>query len=194
MKYSSSYLYSLVFFFLVAGSALGQGKFSGRITDIQGEPMFGVVVVDTNDYAIIGQSDFDGLFEIRIPDAKPHNFKLSLLGYEEIVETITVTNGQVLNKEFTLFEKSLLSNEVKIEAKAVRSADTYMEKIKMNSTTSLDYISSATIKKTGDSNVLNAVARVSGVSTSGGLITVRGIGDRYVKTMLNGSRIPTLDP
>ena len=194
MKYSSSYLYSLVFFFLVAGSALGQGKFSGRITDIQGEPMFGVVVVDTNDYAIIGQSDFDGLFEIRIPDTKPHNFKLSLLGYEEIIETVTVTNGQVLNKEFTLFEKSLLSNEVKIEAKAVRSADTYMEKIKMNSTTSLDYISSATIKKTGDSNVLNAVARVSGVSTSGGLITVRGIGDRYVKTMLNGSRIPTLDP
>jgi len=194
MKYSSSYLYSLVFFFLVAGSALGQGKFSGRITDIQGEPMFGVVVVDTNDYAIIGQSDFDGLFEIRIPDTKPHNFKLSLLGYEEIIETVTVTNGQILNKEFTLFEKSLLSNEVKIEAKAVRSADTYMEKIKMNSTTSLDYISSATIKKTGDSNVLNAVARVSGVSTSGGLITVRGIGDRYVKTMLNGSRIPTLDP
>jgi len=194
MKYSSSYLYSLIFFVLVAGSALGQGKFSGRITDIQGEPMFGVVVVDTNDYAIIGQSDFDGLFEIRIPDAKPHNFKLSLLGYEEIIETVTVTNGQVLNKEFTLFEKSLLSNEVKIEAKAVRSADTYMEKIKMNSTTSLDYISSATIKKTGDSNVLNAVARVSGVSTSGGLITVRGIGDRYVKTMLNGSRIPTLDP
>ena len=194
MKYSSSYLYSLVFFFLVAGSALGQGKFSGRITDIQGEPMFGVVVVDTNDYAIIGQSDFDGLFEIKIPDTKPHNFKLSLLGYEEIIETVTVTNGQVLNKEFTLFEKSLLSNEVKIEAKAVRSADTYMEKIKMNSTTSLDYISSATIKKTGDSNVLNAVARVSGVSTSGGLITVRGIGDRYVKTMLNGSRIPTLDP
>jgi hypothetical protein len=194
MKYSSSYLYSLVFFVLVAGSALGQGKFSGRITDIQGEPMFGVVVVDTNDYAIIGQSDFDGLFDIRIPDAKPHNFKLSLLGYEEIIETVTVTNGQVLNKEFTLFEKSLLSNEVKIEAKAVRSADTYMEKIKMNSTTSLDYISSATIKKTGDSNVLNAVARVSGVSTSGGLITVRGIGDRYVKTMLNGSRIPTLDP
>lgn len=171
-----------------------QGKFSGRVSDAQGEPMFGVVVVDTNNYSIIGQTDFDGMFSIAIPDGKPHIFKLSLLGYEELVETITVTAGAPINKEYTLFEKSLLSNEVKIEAKAVRSSDTYMEKIKMNSTTSLDYISSATIKKTGDSNVLNAVARVSGVSTSGGLITVRGIGDRYVKTMLNGSRIPTLDP
>ncbi len=171
-----------------------QGKFSGRVSDIQGETMFGVIVVDTNNYAIIGQTDFDGLFSIQIPDSKPHVFKFSLLGYEELIEVVSISGAQTINKEYTLFEKSLLSNEVQIQAKAVRSADTYMEKIKMNSTTSLDYISSATIKKTGDSNVLSAVSRVSGVSTSGGLITVRGIGDRYVKTMLNGSRIPTLDP
>lgn len=183
-----------VLFLLSSKSSSAQGKFSGRVSDEQGEPMFGVVVVDVNNYDIIGQTDFDGLFSIRIPDSKEHSFKFSLLGYEEIIEIISVVDGQVLNRDFTMFEKSLISNEVKIEAKAVRAADTYMEKIKMNSTTSLDYISSATIKKTGDSNVLNAVARVSGVSTSGGLITVRGIGDRYVKTMLNGSRIPTLDP
>lgn len=50
------------------------------------------------------------------------------------------------------------------------------------------------MKKSGDANVTAAVARVSGVSTNGGFITVRGIGDRYVKTCVNGSRIPTLDP
>jgi hypothetical protein len=69
-----------------------------------------------------------------------------------------------------------------------------MENIKKNSATTIDYISSATMKKTGDQNVTAAVARVSGVSTSGGLITVRGMGDRYVKTTFNGSIIPTLDP
>ncbi|HOO09492.1 MAG TPA: TonB-dependent receptor plug domain-containing protein, partial [Cyclobacteriaceae bacterium] len=50
------------------------------------------------------------------------------------------------------------------------------------------------IKKTGDANVTAAIARVSGVSTNGSFITVRGIGDRYIKTMINGMRIPTLDP
>lgn len=185
-------LAGIVFLNYAVGHA--QGKFSGRVSDIQGEPMFGIIVVDTNDYAIIGQTDFDGLFSIQIPDSKPHVFKFSLLGYEELIEVVSISGAQTINKEYTLYEKSLLSNEVQIQAKAVRSADTYMEKIKMNSTTSLDYISSATIKKTGDSNVLSAIARVSGVSTSGGLITVRGIGDRYVKTMLNGNRIPTLDP
>ena len=69
-----------------------------------------------------------------------------------------------------------------------------MDKMKVNSTTTIDFISAETMKKTGDPNVTAAIARVSGVSTNGGLITVRGIGDRYVRTTLNGSRIPTLDP
>jgi hypothetical protein len=59
---------------------------------------------------------------------------------------------------------------------------------------SLDYISAETIKRTGDGNVIAAVSRITGVSTFGGFITVRGIGDRYVKSTINGSRIPTLDP
>jgi hypothetical protein len=171
-----------------------QGKFSGRVSDSQGEPMFGVIVVDTNNIAIQGQTDFDGLFTIQIPDSKEHIFKFILVGYATLYETVTVTDGKTVNREITLLEKSILTNEVKIEAKASRSADSYMEKIKMNSTNSIDYISSETLKRTGDNNVISAVARVSGVSTNGGLITVRGIGDRYVKTMLNGSRIPTLDP
>ena len=45
-----------------------------------------------------------------------------------------------------------------------------------------------------DANITTAIKRVSGVSTNGAFITVRGIGDRYVKTAINGSRIPTLDP
>ncbi|MBK7042178.1 MAG: TonB-dependent receptor plug domain-containing protein [Bacteroidetes bacterium] len=50
------------------------------------------------------------------------------------------------------------------------------------------------MKKIGDTNVTTAVSRVSGVSTNGSFITVRGIGDRYVLTAINGSQIPTLDP
>jgi TonB-dependent Receptor Plug Domain/CarboxypepD_reg-like domain len=194
--YTRTFLNSLLLVstMLITEVVLAQGKFTGRVSDVQGEPLFGIIVVDTNNYSIIGQTDFDGLFTIQIPDANEHIFKLSLLGYEEIIEKVKVGSGQTFNKEFTMFEKSLLSNEVQIQAKAVRSADSYMEKIKMNSTTSIDYISSETIKKTGDANVISAITRISGVSTNGGLITVRGIGDRYVKTMLNGMRIPTLDP
>lgn len=179
---------------LLSISIAAQGRYSGRVTDSQGEPLFSVIVVATDDFSIIAQTDFDGLFSIQVPDDKQHVYKFSLLGYEEQLDTLVLRSDEVVKRDYTLFEKSVMSNEVQIQAKASRAADSYMEKIKMNSTTSIDYISSETIKKTGDNNVINAVARVSGVSTSGGLITVRGIGDRYVKTMLNGSRIPTLDP
>ena len=90
-------------------------------------------------------------------------------------------------------EASLIK-EVEVVVKRTKAKDYYMENMKVNSATTIDYVSSETMKKTGDANVTAAVARVSGVSTNGGMITVRGIGDRYVKTTLNGSRIPTLDP
>lgn len=171
-----------------------QGKLNGRITDIQGETMYGVIVRAVENEALITQSDFDGLFTLSLPDSKRYTIKFYLVSYEELTDTMELKNNEVVTKEFTMLEKSFMGAEVVITSKATRASDTYMEKIKMNSATSIDYISSETIKKTGDASVVNAIARVSGVSTNGGLITVRGIGDRYVKTTLNGSRIPTLDP
>jgi hypothetical protein len=118
------------------------------------------------------------------------------LGFDTIRQPIKLQNNQVISKDFTLIEYSSIKElgEVKIVAKQKKSNDYFMDKLKVNSATTIDFISSETMKKTGDQNVTAAITRVSGVSTNGGLITVRGIGDRYVKTTLNGSRIPTLDP
>ncbi len=51
------------------------------------------------------------------------------------------------------------------------------------------------MSKSGDSDVASAVKRVTGVTVQDGkYIYVRGLGDRYSKTTLNGSSIPGLDP
>ena len=187
----------LIVFFVLLGFACvlrAQGTLNGKITDIQGEPLYGVVVRTDENGALGALTDFDGLFVLKLPDSKQYTLRFDLMSYEQLVDSITVKNGEVITKEFTLLERSFTSGEVVVVAKAQKAADSYMDKIKMNSATTLDYISSETMKKTGDSNVGSAIARVSGVSTNGGLITVRGIGDRYVRTTLNGSRIPTLDP
>ena len=58
----------------------------------------------------------------------------------------------------------------------------------------IDGISSAAFRKTGDSDAASAMKRVPGVSLAGGkYIYVRGLGDRYNKTVLNGLDIPGLD-
>lgn len=172
----------------------GQGKLNGKVTDIQGEAMYGVIIRTIENESIVTLSDFDGLFTLNFPDSITYTLKFDFVSFEELLDSISLKGGEIQTKEFTLLEKSFTGAEVVIVSKAVKAADSYMDKIKMNSAATLDYISSETMKKTGDANVVNAIARVSGVSTNGGLITVRGIGDRYVRTTLNGSRIPTLDP
>ena len=59
----------------------------------------------------------------------------------------------------------------------------------------IDGISSAQFKKIGDSDAASAMTRVPGVSVAGGkYVYVRGLGDRYNKTLLNGMDVPGLDP
>ncbi|MEN9333840.1 MAG: hypothetical protein RLY35_1020 [Bacteroidota bacterium] len=187
-------LLSFLLLLSIATVAQSQGILKGKVTDEKGEPVFGVVVVVIENQSLLSKTDFDGLYELIIPNDKKYTINYVMTGFKTTIDTVVLKNNQTMVSNITLFNSSYVVKGLDIVGKVSKSNDTYMEKVKMNSATTIDYISSETMKKTGDQNVVNAVARVSGVSTTGGLITVRGIGDRYIKTLLNGSRIPTLDP
>lgn len=174
--------------------SFSQGIIRGKITDENGESLFGVRIFLKNNKTVFTSSDFDGNYSVKISDSSPQTLVISYTSFETIEQVISVSNNEILIKDFTLQPEASEINEVNVVVKKTRAKEYYMENVKINSATTLDFISAETMKKTGDANVTSAVARVSGVSTNGGMITVRGIGDRYVKTTLNGSRIPTLDP
>jgi hypothetical protein len=172
-----------------------QGTIRGKVSDNLGEALIGVTVVVKGNTTIGSSTDFDGNYSLRLPDDKPVVLLISYIGFRTLEEQVQVTGGGVLVKNFVLQSSAVEVKEVKVEAKAVKAANYYMENMKKQSATSIDYISSETMRKTGDNNVASAVSRVTGVSnTSSGFITVRGIGDRYIRTTVNGSTIPTLDP
>jgi len=183
-----------LFLFLSAQVVVAQGTLRGKVTDEKGESMFGVIVRALENETVIAQTDFEGTFTLKFPDNKLYTLNFVILGYETLEEKIQIKDNGTVSKEFTLLNSSNIIKGMDVVAKRVKANDGYMEKMKMNSAVTLDFISAEVMKKTGDASVVNAIARVSGVSTNGGLITVRGIGDRYVRTTLNGSRIPTLDP
>ena len=188
------HFFVILFLFLASQALVAQGTLRGKVTDEKGESMFGVIVRAIENETIITQTDFEGSFTLKFPDNKQYTLNFVIVGYQTLEEKIQLKDNAVLAKEFTLLNSSNIIKGMDVVAKRVKANDGYMEKMKMNSATTLDFISSEVMKKTGDASVVNAIARVSGVSTNGGLITVRGIGDRYVRTTLNGSRIPTLDP
>lgn len=189
-----SFLLSVCFIFS-AVFAYGQGTVRGKVTDNLGEPLIGVTVSVKTNPSIGSATDFDGNFSLRIPDAAPVVLLVSYIGYKPVELTVNPQNNEVIIRNVTLLPATQEMKEVEVTAKAVKAADYYMEDMKKKSATTIDYVSSETMKKTGDNNVTSAISRVTGVSNnSSGFITVRGIGDRYVRTSINGSVIPTLDP
>ncbi len=85
--------------------------------------------------------------------------------------------------------------EVVVTARALRTTEAAFLTIKRKSPNLIDGISAANFRKMGDGNAAAAVKRVTGVSVEGGkYVYVRGLGDRYTKSILNGMDIPGLDP
>ena len=181
---------------LVYSASFGQGIMRGKITDENGEAAIGAAIMRKSSMTLGAIADLQGNYSFIVADSSKDTLIVSWVGYEKIEEPIHFVNGEILIKNFNFsLSKSKVIKEVEVTAKAVKAKDYYMEKFKLNSSVTIDYVSAETMKKTGDANVTSAVARIPGVSTtSNGFITVRGIGDRYIKTTINGSRIPTLDP
>lgn len=173
----------------------GQATIKGKVIDKKsGETLIGVTISLESKPGVGVTTDLDGNYTLILPDASAQTLIVSYISYETKKEIVKPVMGETIIKDFTLQSVSQDLGTIEVQGKASKDKGYYMEEIKKNSAASIDFISSETMKKTGDVNVTSAVARVSGVSINNGFVTVRGIGDRYVKTTINGSRIPTLDP
>ncbi|MGB6036562.1 MAG: carboxypeptidase-like regulatory domain-containing protein, partial [Cryomorphaceae bacterium] len=179
---------------LLTNALLSQGTVRGKVTDDLGETVIGATIVLKTDPGKGAVTDFDGNYSLEIKSEEPVVLLVSFIGFQSQEATVNPKGGEVIIRNFDLVAENFEMNEVVIEAKANRAGEFYMEKVKKNAASSIDYISSETIRKIGDSDVSSAVNRVTGVSTVGSFVTVRGLADRYILTTINGNRIPTLDP
>lgn len=182
---------------LLTGFVFAQnGTIRGTIFDEKtGEPLFGVSVLvkETSTGTV---SDFDGKFEIQVAPGT-YSLQISYLSYATIGLTdVVVTAGQVtVLNDLLMAEEASELETVTIAASAIRTTESALLAVKRNAPNVLDGISASTFRQIGDGDAASAVKRVTGVSIEGGkYVYVRGLGDRYTKTVLNGVDIPGLDP
>jgi TonB-dependent receptor len=164
------------------------------IDDKTGETLIGVTVLleGTSTGTI---TDLDGNYNISAP-AGTYTVVFSYISYAtKKVTDVVIKAGEVTVIDLRLAGETEKINEVTISAERTKNTENALLTIQKNSTVVLDGISSQSIGKSGDNNAADALRRVPGVSVEGGkYIYVRGLGDRYTKTMLNGMEIPGLDP
>ncbi|MFK7954397.1 MAG: TonB-dependent receptor [Ekhidna sp.] len=171
------------------------GFLNGQVIDgSTGEPLFGatVVKVGTTNGAV---ADFNGNYSLSLP-AGDHTIAFQSVGFVTITkENVTISEGETASIEVTLVEDVQQLATVTVTADVVRDNEIGMLLVQKKSINTVDGISSSTFKKVGDNNLSAAMGRVTGVSVqSGKYVYVRGLGDRYTKTAINGMIIPGLDP
>ena len=181
---------------LLGASVFAQnGTIRGTIIDAEtGEAMIGATVVikgTTNGAA----TDIDGKFTISVA-AGTYTLVVSYVSFQtKEVKGIEVKAGQVVVQNVKLGTDAKSLEVVVVTAKVERKAEVALLTMQKKSALVQDGISAQAISRAGDSNAAGAIKRVTGVSVEGGkYVYVRGLGDRYTKTTLNGADIPGLDP
>ena len=83
--------------------------------------------------------------------------------------------------------------EVVVQGRLRTSAEALMDE-RMNDDVVMDFIDADFISRVGDSTVASALQRVSGLTlVNNQFIYVRGLGERYSSTQLNGAQVPSPD-
>ena len=187
-------------FFLVTVSLFAQGTISGTIIDEKyGDPLIGANVV-IEGTSIGTSTDFDGKYQF---SAAPGTYTivLSYIGYnEKTIAGIVVADGEISYLDAGLSDEAVEifgagEEGVVVVAKAINRSENALMMLQKKADKIQDGISSQEMSRYAVSDAAGAMKKVTGATVSGGkYIYIRGLGDRYSLTQLNGLVIPSADP
>ena len=177
--------------------AQSKGTVTGTLTDKEADnttlPFANAVIKGTS----IGvTTDENGKYELSI-DPGTYTLVFSFLGYENAEATFTVAAGETITINKTLGSGSYTLQDVVVQAQAIsREKETALLLDQKNAAIITQSIGAQELSRKGVSDAAGAVTKVTGVSKQEGSsgIFVRGLGDRYNSTTLNGLPLPSNEP
>ncbi len=140
-------------------------------------------------------TDLDGAYSYKL-EPGTYTVIFSTIGYSDyVVNDVAVEAGKVEILNVTMSTESEQLEEIVVTAEVVKTTEAALLTLQRKSPNLIDGISKQTFSRSGDGDAAEAIKRVTGVSVEGGkYVYVRGLGDRYTKTQLNGVDVPGLDP
>jgi hypothetical protein len=143
----------------------------------------------------IGTStDFNGEFELKSLKPGVHNIVVSFISYGDTrVERIEVGPGKETSITIELEPADVKIDAVNVEARVQREKESVLLLEQKRATAITQQIGAQELSRKGAGDVAAAVTKVTGVTKREGSsdIFVRGLGDRYNSTSLNGLPVPS---
>lgn len=181
----------VTFYFICFAMFIFAKQIRGTVRDKDTlEPLIGasVLVSGTNNGTI---TDFDGNFSIEVSDKSV--LVISYVSYKTI--NVSVKNLENNFVDVLLEPDNEQLDEVMVVARKNNETAVALLKERQKSSIPIENIGSRDLSVKGISNVQEGVKKITGVSVaSAGQIIVRGLGDRYSITTLNGMPIASPNP
>ena len=187
----------ITLFICTLGFSQNKGTISGILTDkdSNNQPLpFANVLIKGTKTGV--NTDLDGKYSIAVT---PGNYILqfSFVGYESLEVPVTVKADEKVTVNRTLGSGSYKLEDVVIKAAAPnRQKETALLLEQKNAVEIKQTIGAQELSRKGVSDVATAVTKTTGITKQegSGNIFVRGLGDRYNSTTMNGLPIPSNDP
>lgn len=190
-------LIALPFFFSSILTAQSTASIAGKLIDkeFNNEPLaFGNVLIKGT--TIGTTSDMDGLYVFNNLNEGRYTLIYSYVGYETKELEVALEAGKVVSIDVDMVASAASLDEVLITATTRKISETALLMDQKNAVEIKQSIGIEELSRKGVGDVATAVTKTTGVSKQEGsnTIYVRGLGDRYNSTSINGLPVTSNDP
>jgi outer membrane receptor protein involved in Fe transport len=187
----------IVFVILFANVISAQkGTFIGVVTDkeMNNEPLpFANVFVKGTTVGVT--TDFDGNYALNVAEGE-WTIVFSFIGYETVEKVVTVVADESIELNQVMgASEGVGLDEVVVKAVVSKEKESALLVEQKKSVVIKESIGAQRLTKVGVSNASGATTKIAGVakSESSSAVYIRGLGDRYLLTTMNGLPIPSDD-
>ncbi len=176
------------------------GRITGKVVDGEtGGPIIGARVFVEGSIPTIGAvTDLNGNYTLRNVPPGSHTLAVTYPEYAKLVVTgLTLAENETKQEDVSLKPeiKQVEGEVVEVVARASRGSAAGLLKDRQKAAAVSDAIGAEEMSRSGSSNAAQAMSKVTGASiVDGKYIYVRGLGERYSTTQLNGAELPSTDP
>ena len=166
----------------VVDSDFGQPIAKAQVT-IMGSP-FGVITDDQGNYTISGVPP--GVYSLQVRGS----------GYiPRVIPEVSIAAGAFNDLRVETVAEIEEMEELVVPGELDKASEVGLLTERQEATALMDMIGQDFIAKMGASTAGDALKRITGTTVvDGKYVSVRGLSDRYVNTLLNGGRLPSTDP
>lgn len=136
-------------------------------------------------------TDFEGNFRFAVP-CNRYNLICSYMGYQTIKKLVELNPGKEVNIEIAMKPEGIAIESVSVIAKANRESNITLMTEQKNASVAIETVGAKELSANGSGNAAAGITKMAGITKQSGsyTINVRGLGDRYNTTTLNGLPLP----